>query len=114
MLKPVRHCTHCGAEMEIIRSTKSYCSDACRKRAARGIDIEQQAESRWIVECLRHIGLVSKVWPVYSWDGSLSIFALMVTTQNSSVTHAISVLAWRTSANFWRCPNSAPCRARVP
>ena len=80
MLKPLRHCAHCGAEMESVRNTKAYCSDACRKKAARG-GIEQQTESRWIVECLRRMGLVAKIWPVYSWDESPSIFALMVTPQ---------------------------------
>jgi len=80
MLKPLRHCAHCGAEMESVRNTKAYCSDACRKKAARG-GIEQQTESRWIVECLRRMGLVAKIWPVFSWDESPPIFALMVTPQ---------------------------------
>ena len=80
MLKPLRHCTHCGAEMQTVRSTKAYCSEACRKKTARG-GIEQQAESRWIVECLRRMGLVAKIWPVYTWDQSPAIFALMVTSQ---------------------------------
>jgi hypothetical protein len=31
MLKPLRHCAHCGAEMQSVRSIKAYCSDACRK-----------------------------------------------------------------------------------
>ena len=51
MLKPLRHCTHCGAEMQSVRSTKAYCSDACRKKASRG-GIEQRVESKRIVECL--------------------------------------------------------------
>jgi hypothetical protein len=80
MLKRVRYCANCGAKMESIRNTKAYCSDACRKKAARGgTDIEQQAESRWIVECLRRMRLIAKIWPVYSWDESPSIFVLMVT-----------------------------------
>ena len=41
--------------MQTIRSTKTYCSDACRKKAARG-GIEQKAESRRIVEWLRRVG----------------------------------------------------------
>ena len=81
MLKVIRHCEHCGAEMESVRSTKMFCSDACRKRAARGIDVERQAESRWIVECLRRLGLISRIWPIYRWDNSPPIFALMVPTQ---------------------------------
>ena len=80
MLKPLRHCACCGTEMASVRITKAYCSDACRKKAARG-GIEQQTESRWIIECLRRMRLVAKIWPVYSWDDSPAIFALMVTPQ---------------------------------
>jgi len=80
MLYIPRHCAECGAEMQTIRSTKTFCSDACRKKAARG-GIEQQAESRWIVECLKRMGLIAKIWPVYPWDKSPPLFALMVTPQ---------------------------------
>ena len=80
MLKPLRHCACCGTEMASVRITKAYCSDACRKKVARG-GIEKQAESRWIVECLRRMGLVAKIWPVYSWDESPAIFAVMATPQ---------------------------------
>ena len=79
MLKRLSHCKHCGADMQIARSTKAYCSDACRKRAARGNTNHHQ--SRWIVDTLKHIGFVAKVWPVYPWDNAPPIFALMVTTQ---------------------------------
>jgi hypothetical protein len=77
MLKPIRHCAQCGEEMPSLRSTKTYCSDACRKKASRGTSDLQQ--SRWIVECLRRMGLVAKIWPVYPWDDSPVIFALIVT-----------------------------------
>jgi predicted nucleic acid-binding Zn ribbon protein len=80
MLKPQRHCAVCGTEMVSVRSTKSFCSDACRKKAARG-RTKQQPEHRWIVECLRRMCLVAKIWPVYSWDTSPAIFALMVTRE---------------------------------
>ena len=80
MLKPLRHCVCCGTEMESVRSNKAYCSDACRKKASRG-GIQQQTESRRLVECLQQMGLVSKIWPTYSWDESSSNFALMVTSQ---------------------------------
>jgi predicted nucleic acid-binding Zn ribbon protein len=78
MLKPLRHCTHCGAEMRSVRSTKAYCSDACRKKAARGVDSEQQVESQWMVDCLRHMRLVGKIWPAFCWDDSPPIWALLV------------------------------------
>ena len=63
MLKLIRHCACCGVELESLRSTKAYCSDACRKKAGRGgTTLEQRIESRWIVECLRRMGLISKLW----------------------------------------------------
>ena len=81
MLKPIRLCACCGVEFESLRSTKAYCSDACRKKAGRGgSTLQQRIESRWIVECLRRMGLISKLGPVYSWDKSPPIFALMVPT----------------------------------
>ena len=60
---------------------RSNATSSPRRRAARGTDIEQQAESQRIVECLRRMVLISKIWPVYAWDPSPPIFALMVTTQ---------------------------------
>ena len=48
----------------------------CLPEESRRGGIERQVESRWIVECLRRMGLVAKIWPVYSWDKSPSIFAL--------------------------------------
>ena len=82
MLNPLRHCAYCGTEMTSVRSTKAYCSDACRKKAARG-STEQQTESRWIIECLRRLRLAAKIWPVFSWDDSPPIFALMVPPQSA-------------------------------
>ena len=82
MPKRLRHCACCGIEMESVRSTKAYCSDACRKKASRG-GIEQQTESRRLVERLRRMGMVGKIWPIYSWDASPSIFTLMVTSQTA-------------------------------
>jgi hypothetical protein len=82
MLKRMRRCANCGAEIESLRSTKTYCSEACRKRAARGeTDLDHKAASRWMVEHLRGMRLIAKIWPVYTWDQSQAIFALMVTTQ---------------------------------
>ena len=83
MLKLLRHCAHCGAEMQSVRSTKAYCSDACRKKAARGVDSEQQAESRWIVEYLRRMRFIGKIWPVYRWNDSPPIWALLVSFETA-------------------------------
>ena len=77
MLKALRNCAQCGAEMQSVRSTKAYCTDTCRKKAARG-GIERQAESRWVVKCLKRKGLITKIWPIYAWDKSPPVFALMV------------------------------------
>lgn len=83
MLNPQRHCASCGKALASVRSTKTYCSDACRKKAARGIDSEQQLESRWIIECLRRMHLAGKIWPVYRWDDSPPIFALLVPLEDA-------------------------------
>ena len=84
MLSKIRHCANCGAEMEITRSTKTYCSEACRKKAARGAtDLDQKAESRWMVEHLLSVSLIGKIWPIYPWDHSPAIYTLMTTTQNA-------------------------------
>jgi hypothetical protein len=80
MLKVIRHCEYCSTEMETVRSTKRFCSEACRKRAERG-GIEQQAEGRRIVNCLQRLGLIDRLWPVYDWDQSPPVFALMTTSQ---------------------------------
>jgi hypothetical protein len=78
----IASCQHCGAEMCINRRTKSYCSDRCRKKAARG-DLEQKAESRCIVESLRSMGCVGQVWSVYPWDDSPRIIALIIPRQTA-------------------------------
>jgi len=76
MLQRLTQCKQCGADMEIVRRTKTYCSEACRKKATRGNTNHQQ--NRWIVETLKSVGFVAKVWPVYSWDRANAAFALMV------------------------------------
>ena len=84
MLKKLRHCANCGAEMESVRSTKTYCSDACRKKADRGeTDLARKASSSWMIEHLLGMGLIGKLWPVYSWDDSPAIYTLMTTIQNA-------------------------------
>ena len=74
MLKPLRHCACCGTEITSLRSTKSYCSDACRKKASRGgNDFDGVKESWWLFKNLRRNGVIGQIWPVYKWE----IFALL-------------------------------------
>ena len=84
ILKTLRRCANCGAELQSRRSTKTYCSDACRKKAARGeTALDQKAASKWMIEHLLGMGLIGKIWPVYSWDDSPAIYTLMTTIQNA-------------------------------
>jgi hypothetical protein len=79
MLKLIRHCECCGAELDYIRNTKTFCSDACRKKASRGgDDFDGVRESWWLFKNLRRSGLIGQIWPVYRWDISHPIFALLV------------------------------------
>ena len=106
MLRKLRHCANCGAEMESVRSTKTYCSEACRKKAGRGnTDLDQKAASEWMVEHLLEAGLIRKVWPVYAWDESPAIFALMTTIQNALDELNAIALAQVTENEFTRAMN---------
>lgn len=110
MLKKLRHCANCGVEMESFRSTKTFCSEACRKKAARGAtDLDLKAASQLMIEYLRVMGLISNVWPVYSWDESPAIYALMTTVQNAldELNAAAPDLGWGqvTEIEFTRAMN---------
>ena len=75
----VTACRHCGREMVRKRSTKSYCSEACRKAAQRAehgeANPDEAAQNCEIIAELKHRGLVGQVWPVFSWDDSPPVFA---------------------------------------
>ena len=110
MLKKLRHCANCGEEMEVVRSTKTYCSESCRKKAARGAsDLDQKAASRWMVEYLLSMSLIAKIWPVYSWDDSPAIYTLMTTNQNAldELNAVAPDLGWKqvTESEFTRTMN---------
>jgi hypothetical protein len=78
MLKPQRHCACCGTEITSLHCTKSYCSDACRKKASRGgNDFDGVKESWWLFKNLKRNGVIGQIWPVYKWDDSPQIFALL-------------------------------------
>jgi hypothetical protein len=111
MLKRMRRCANCGAEIESLRSTKTYCSDACRKKAARGeTDLDRKVSSSWMVEHLFGMGLIGKVWPVYAWDDSPAIYVLMKTTIQNALDELNAVapdLGWKqvTESEFTRTMN---------
>jgi hypothetical protein len=110
MLKRMRRCANCDAEIESLRSTKTYCSDACRKKAARGeTDLDRKVSSSWMVEHLFGMGLIGKVWPVYAWDDSPAIYVLMTTIQNAldELNAVAPDLGWKqvTESEFTRTMN---------
>jgi hypothetical protein len=68
-------CQRCGDPLTAKRSTRSFCSDRCRKAAKRA---EGYVPERRIIDLLRRRGLIGQVWPVYRWDKSPRVIALMV------------------------------------
>jgi hypothetical protein len=49
-----------------------------RKKASRGgNDFDSVRESWWLFENLRRNGVIGQIWPVYKWDDSPQIFALL-------------------------------------
>ena len=110
MLKMLRRCANCGVMMGSRRSTKTYCSQACRKKATRGAtDLDQKTASRWMVEYLLSMSLIGKIWPVYSWDDSPAIYTLMTTTQHAldELNAVAPDLGWKqvTESDFTRAMN---------
>ena len=110
MLKKLRHCANFGAEIAGVRSTKTYCSDACRKKADRGeTDLARKASSSWMIEHLLGMGLIGKLWPVYSWDDSPAIYTLMTTIQSAldDLNAVAPDLGWNqvTESEFTRAMN---------
>jgi hypothetical protein len=71
-------CEHCGAEMSITRRTKTFCSDKCRKAASRESASGRRAEDGRLVEIMALLRLLGRIWPVYPWDTSPAVYALLV------------------------------------
>jgi hypothetical protein len=67
--------------MPINRRTKRYHNDACRKAASREATSGRRAEDSRVIELAVCMGLVRQVWPVFSWDDSPRIYALLVPRQ---------------------------------
>jgi len=73
-------CERCGARFRARRATALFCGPACRKaanraRPERANDSERRAAIRRYLQRARMIG---KIWPVYSWDHSPAVYALLV------------------------------------
>lgn len=73
----LRACKQCGKQFPAKRETALYCSPSCRKAASRTDGLEKATDGA-IYDLLRRKGLVAKVWPVFRWDVSPSVYALMV------------------------------------
>jgi hypothetical protein len=71
-------CEYCGREMPINRRTKRYCTDAHRRAANREAASGRRAEDGRLVEIMAYLGLIGRIWPVYSWDDSPPVYALIV------------------------------------
>ena len=72
------HCISCGAEFIPKRSTRLYCTDRCRKARDRAAANPPDATDYEIRDQLVARRLVGQVWPVYRWDNSPSVQALLV------------------------------------
>lgn len=73
----LRACKQCGKQFPAKRETALYCSPSCRKAASR-TDGSEKATDCTIYDMLKRKGLVAKVWPVFRWDSTPSVYALMV------------------------------------
>jgi hypothetical protein len=79
MLKTKRaRCEYCGVEMPITRRTRRYCKDAHRKAASREANSGRRAEDGRLIETLWFMGYVGRIWPIYAWDESPRVYALLV------------------------------------
>jgi hypothetical protein len=71
-------CKQCGVQISIARSTKVFCTDACRKAANREAASGRRAEDSRVIEILVRIGYIGPIWPIFSWDESPRVYALLV------------------------------------
>ena len=60
---------------------REYCSDRCRKAAGRAAAQEASEEEKDLIRSLRGSWPVGQLWPVYTWDDSPRIIALIVSKQ---------------------------------
>lgn len=73
----LKTCERCGEQFRAERLTARYCGPTCRKVASRADDPATTGD-REVCALLKRLGLAAKVWPVYRWDSSPPVFALMV------------------------------------
>jgi hypothetical protein len=71
-----RVCQQCGATFLAVRNSAFFCSDLCRKRAARAMPENPRPAA--IVRALQTLGLIGQVAPAYRSDPTPPTYALMV------------------------------------
>lgn len=82
-------CPVCRTLFQGQRSTKVYCSDACRKAAKRATDQNHSARELEIRDHLMSIGFIGPLWPVYPSE-SRRVIALLVPRATAAAELAIS------------------------
>ena len=72
-------CQHCGETFRARRVDARFCGARCQKASRRcDEDASTQGRRTMIWNLLRHTKLVARVWPVYTWDDTPTVLALMV------------------------------------
>jgi len=76
-------CTGCAKPLPPRKRGRrqEYCSDRCRKAAGRAAAQEASEEEKDLIRSLRGSWPVGQLWPVYTWDDSPRIIALIVPKQ---------------------------------
>jgi hypothetical protein len=64
--------------MAVVRRTKAFCTDSCRKAFHREADSGRQAEAVRLIGILARLGLMGAIWPIYRWDKSRRVYALLL------------------------------------
>jgi hypothetical protein len=72
------HCKVCGSELQRKRGTKKFCSDRCRKAAARAANKSGSADDLILRDQLMARGFIGQLWPVYRWDDCPRALGLLV------------------------------------
>jgi hypothetical protein len=73
-------CKHCDGPLPPRKRGRrqEYCTDKCRKAASRVVEQEASDEEMEAIRMLRLLSYVGQLWPVYTWDDSPRIMALIL------------------------------------